>query len=107
MERPNHLPPLPKKNRLGLDPTNPSKGDAAFYDWIAGEDQEASLAEFVKWFIDDLKEETDERKVRELIEDWRARCRAEDFQQRLLILGKLLPANHPFHHVKRLYSAEE
>lgn len=103
-----HLPSRPiidQPNRLGLD-TDPAKKDAGFYQWIEGEDPEAALAEVVKWLIDDLREETDEVPVRELLDDWRSRCTSEDFHQRLIILGKIFPPNHPFHHVKNLYVSD-
>jgi hypothetical protein len=100
------FPPLAKPNRLGLDASHPEKGDAAFYDWIAGKDAEASLAEVAKWMIDDMKEETDPDEIRSILEDWRSRCPAEEFHARLIVLSKVFPPSHPFHHVKHLYASD-
>lgn len=99
------LHPLPNDaSRLGLDPADTRKTDVAFYDWIAGKDPNKALARFMVWLLDEFKEEKDQATIRNVLDDWRGSCDAEEFQSRLNVLNRLMPGSHPFHGVKGEYT---
>ena len=77
--------------------------DVDFYDWLAGSDPAGSLLMLLSWLIDDLKEETDPDRVKDLLNGWRASCSDEEFGVRLQVLDRFLPAAHPFHTVKTVF----
>ncbi len=103
------LHPLPETSKLGLDPAAAKEGkrtDMNFYEWIAGEDPNGTLAKFIVWLLDDLKEEKSQAAIREVLDDWKEACPPEEFQSRLTVLGRLMPESHPFHGVKTAYAKE-
>jgi len=77
------------------------KSDLAFYEWIAGEDPDKTVAEVLLWLFDELKEETDETAIRVLLDTWKQECDETEFKMRLKVLDRLMPAVHPFHEIKK------
>ncbi|MBU0540717.1 hypothetical protein KKF59_01985 [Patescibacteria group bacterium] len=92
----------PASCKLGLDPADEEKkNDLAFYEWIAGDDPDKTLGDFILHFLDDLKDETSEKIIRAILQDWRESCDPKEFQSRLSMLTKLMPARHPFHKIRK------
>jgi hypothetical protein len=86
---------------IGRDPAADGKGsDASFYDWIAGQDEEKTVGEFLKWFLDELHEETDAAQMEELLVDWKQHFESKHFEEMLTLLDQLMPPQHPFHILK-------
>ena len=103
------LAPFKKVSTLGLDAGMLKKGkrsDVGFYDWIAGQDPNATLAKFMVWMLDELKEEKNNETLRNVLGDWKTSCSSEEFQSRLRVLGRLMPNTHPFHDVKGEYLSD-
>jgi hypothetical protein len=100
----NAFPVIKPFSELGREPNDDGTGsDASFYEWMKGDDEEKTVAEFLRYLIDDLREEHDPAKVKEFLDDWHARLPREEFFERLGILSKLMPPMHAFHQVKLGY----
>ncbi|OGL73183.1 hypothetical protein A3E39_00215 [Candidatus Uhrbacteria bacterium RIFCSPHIGHO2_12_FULL_60_25] len=92
--------------RFGIDPADTRKTDIAFYDWITGKDPSKALARFMVWLLDEFKEEKDQATIRNVLDDWRWSCDADEFQSRVSVLSRLMPDSHPFHAVKNEYTGK-
>lgn len=93
--------PVPEQCSVGRDADPSQKTDMAFYDWVKGKDERASITNFLLSLIDDLKEQKNSKELSELLQSWQTSCTPEEFESRLTIFEKLLPPNHAFHALKK------
>lgn len=98
------FPVIKPFSELGREPDDDGSGsDVSFYEWMKGDDIEKAISEFLRYLIDDLREEHDPAQVKRFLDDWHGRLPREEFFERLGILSNLLPPTHVFHQVKLGY----
>ena len=100
------LPPLPRSFRLkcqgiGADPKTGS--DMDFYDWLAGDNKPAVLAELARYAMDLIKEEQDPQTLYDMMLEFKRGVSNEEYIAWSQVLGTITPPTHPLHEaIKRV-----
>ncbi len=105
-KRTNDFFPAQPFSQLGREPEDELGvgSDAAFYEWMKGDDEEGTMGAMWLFLVEDLREEHNPATIKQLLDDWYMRLPKESFFERVEAIGSLLPPSHPFHQVRRGYS---
>lgn len=100
------MSPFPPRivGHLGQEAGSSKKTDVGFFSWISGSDERPTDMELFGWLVDELKSETDQGAVRALLDQWKSEA-PEEFPERLALLLRLMPPDHPVHLLKESYMA--